>query len=111
VQRAESLLTQAEAAYHNIALRAFLEVENALSAEHFLKLESEKLKLAHTEANAAERLAWERYQNGTLDFINVLISQRAAAQARSRYINLLNQRLQNRIDCHLALGGSFNTSL
>lgn len=111
VQRAESLLTQAEAAYHNIALRAFLEVENALSAEHFLKLESEKLKLAHTEANAAERLAWERYQNGTLDFINVLISQRAAAQARSRYINLLNQRLQNRIDCHLALGGSFDTSL
>lgn len=111
VQRAESLLMQAEAAYHNAALQAFLEVENALSAEHFLKIESEKLKLANTEANAAESLAWERYQNGTLEFINVLISQRAAAQTRSRYINILNQRLQNRIDCHLALGGSFESSL
>ncbi|NCG09062.1 MAG: efflux transporter outer membrane subunit, partial [Verrucomicrobia bacterium] len=111
VQRAESLLSQAEANYHNIALRAFLEVENALSAEHFLKVESEKLRRANTEASAAESLAWERYQNGTIEFINVLISQRAAAQARSRYINILNQRLQNRIDCLLALGGSFEPSL
>jgi NodT family efflux transporter outer membrane factor (OMF) lipoprotein len=110
IQRADSLLAQAEAAYHNTALRAFLEVENALSAEHFLRLEAEKLERANKEADAAERLAWQRYQNGTLEFINVLISQRAAAQARSRYLNILNQRLQNRIDCILALGGSFEIS-
>ena len=111
VQRAQSQLLQAEANYHNTALRAFLEVENALSAEHFLKKESEKLTLAGTEAQAAERLAWERYQKGTLEFINVLITQRSAAQTQSRQINIQNQRLQNRIDCLLSLGGNFESSL
>jgi NodT family efflux transporter outer membrane factor (OMF) lipoprotein len=111
VLRAKSLLTQAEATYHNTALRAFLEVENSLSAEGFLKSESQKLKLANRQAQAAEDLAWERYQNGTLDFINVLNTQRAAALARSRFLNIHNQRLQNRIDCLLALGGSFESQL
>lgn len=109
VQRADSLLLQAEAHYHNAALRAFLEIENALSAEYLLKKESNKRTLASKEAQAAESLAWDRYQNGTLEFINVLIAQRSAAQARSRQISIMNQRLQNRVDCHLALGGSFET--
>lgn len=111
VQSAASLLRQAEANYHNAALRAFLEVENALSAEYFLKKESKKRTLASDEAQAAENQAWERYQNGTLEFINLLIAQRSAAQARSLQLISMNQRLQNRIDCHLALGGSFESKL
>lgn len=109
IQRAKSLLEQAEANYHNTALRAFLEVENALNAEFFLKKESQKLALASKEAQAAEQLAQARYEKGTLEFINVLITQRSASQTQSRYINIQNQRLQNRIDCHLSLGGSLES--
>jgi NodT family efflux transporter outer membrane factor (OMF) lipoprotein len=111
VDRSKSLHAQAKANYHNIALRAFLEVESALASEHFLTQESRRLSQANNEAAAAEALAWERYQNGTLDFINVLNTQRAAASARSRYLGIQNQLLQNRVDCLLALGGSLNTAL
>jgi outer membrane protein TolC len=102
---------QAEANYQNIALRAFLEVENALASEYYLTQESRRLNQANNEAAAAEALAWERYQNGTLDFINVLNTQRAAASARSRHLGIQNQLLQNRVDCLLALGGSLNSAL
>lgn len=111
VDRSKSLQEQAQANYHNIALRAFLEVENALASEHYLNQESHRLSQANKEAIAAEALAWERYRNGTLDFINVLNTQRAAASSRSRQLGIQNQLLQNRIDCLLALGGSLNTTL
>ena len=108
LDRTKSQLAQAEASYHNIALQAFLEVENTLTSGYYLRREAAKTLLANTEASAAEELAWERYRNGTLDFINVLTSQRSAANARSRYLTIQNQLLQNRLDCLLALGGPFN---
>jgi outer membrane protein TolC len=111
VDRSKSLHEQAEANYQNIALRAFLEVENALASEYYLTQESRRLNQANNEAAAAEALAWERYQNGTLDFINVLNTQRAAASARSRHLGIQNQLLQNRVDCLLALGGSLKSAL
>jgi outer membrane protein TolC len=39
----------------------------------------------------------------------VLEAQRRANNARASMIRLRNQRLQNRIDLHLALGGDFQT--
>lgn len=39
----------------------------------------------------------------------MLEAQRRANNARASMIRLRNQRLQNRIDLHLALGGDFHT--
>ena len=44
-----------------------------------------------------------------VDIIDLLESQRRASKARSSLIDLQNQRIQNRINLHLALGGDFNT--
>ena len=69
--------------------------------------EYEKLALAADEATAAEILAWDRYRNGTTEFIDTLDAQRTAAAARSRLLALRNFLLQNRVDLYLALGGPF----
>ncbi len=109
IDRNRALRDQALANYRATALRAFLEVESTLAAERYLQNEQVQLNLAAAEASATETLAWERYRDGTADFINVLNSQRAAANARSRLIALRNLLLQNRIDLYLALGGPFSS--
>lgn len=107
IDRSEAIRAQAVANYRSTALQAFLEVESTLAAERFLQLEQTQLALAAEEADATEDLAWQRYRDGTTDFINVLNSQRSSAAARSRLIALRNLLLQNRIDLYLALGGPF----
>lgn len=107
IDRSSALREQAAANYHNAALNAFLEVETTLSAEAYLLREYEKLALAADEATAAETLAWDRYRNGTTEFIDTLDAQRTAAAARSRLLALRNFLLQNRVDLYLALGGPF----
>lgn len=107
IDRSVSIKEQARAAYRNAALRAYLEVETTLAAEAYLKNEYTYLKTATEAANAAENQAWESYRKGSVDFLNVLDSQRTAAAARSRLIRAENLLLQNRIDLYLALGGPF----
>jgi multidrug efflux system outer membrane protein len=107
IARASALREQATAHYHDAALQAFLEVETTLAAETYLLNEYEQLALASDEATAAETLAWERYRNGTAEFLDTLDAQRTAAAARSRLLSLRNSLLQNRVDLYLALGGPF----
>ncbi|WPJ95422.1 TolC family protein [Coraliomargarita algicola] len=107
IDRTASLREQAAANYRDSALRAFFEVESTLAAEQYLRREQSKLALAAEEAAATETLAWERYRNGTGDFLSALDAQRTADSARSRQLGVSNLLLQNRIDLYLALGGEF----
>ncbi len=107
IDRSTALRDQAVAHYRDTALRAFREVETALAAEQFLRREQNKLTLAAEEAIATETLAWERYRNGTGDFLSALDAQRTANIARSRQLSVAKRLLQNRIDLYLALGGPF----
>jgi len=107
IDRSTALRDQAAAHYRDTALRAFLEVETTLAAEQFRRREQAKLALAAEEATATEALAWDRYRNGTGDFLSALDAQRTADAARSRLLSVANLLLQNRIDLYLALGGSF----
>lgn len=110
---ARGALAVNEAAIHDyaqVALEAFREVESALSAEVSLA-EQEKALVAEVEQAAlAERQAERDYTEGLDDnILRVLESQRRATSARLGLIRLRNQRLLNRIDLHLALGGDFKT--
>lgn len=107
IDRSKALREQATANYRSTALRAFLEVESTLAAERFLQNEHAHLARAAKEATATEQIAWDRYRNGTTDFINVLDTQRTANASRSRLLAIRNLLLQNRIDLYLALGGPF----
>ena len=110
IDRSAALRDQAAAYYCDSAVRAFLEVETTLAAEKFIRLEQAKLFQAVEEASAAEALAWDRYRNGTGDFLSALDATRTADAARSRLLGVTNLFLQNRVDLYLALGGAFDPS-
>ncbi|WP_269522829.1 efflux transporter outer membrane subunit [Coraliomargarita parva] len=105
IDRAAAQRKQAAANYRSTALQAFYEVETTLAAETYLKQSYAHIQESADEAEAAEALAWERYRNGTTDFLDALDAQRTSASTRSQAIRQRNQLLQNRIELYLALGG------
>lgn len=97
-------------AYAQAALVAFGEVESALSADRSLAVQEKFLTSELEQAALAERQAERDYSEGVNpNILSVLEAQRRANNARASMIRLRNQRLQNRIDLHLALGGDFLT--
>lgn len=97
--------------YAQAILTAFQEVETALDSESFLWQQVEALDLAATEAQAAEELAVDQYRRGLTNIVTLLESQRRAFNARSSFLAVSNQRLQNRINLYLALGGDFHLKM
>lgn len=96
--------------YAQLALEAFQEVEATLSADRSLALQEKFLNSEIKNAEQAERQANREYTEGiNPNILSVLEAQRRANNARSAIIRLRNQRLQNRFDLHLALGGDFET--
>ena len=72
-------------------------------------------RLPHAESAVrdhieAVRVADLRYKAGTMDILSVLQLQEGQIQSRADLIKLLNAQLANRINLHLALGGSFDNS-
>ncbi len=110
VDRAEGSSDEAEATYASAALRAYIEVESALAAEKTLAAGERHLATAAEQSRAAQGLAEDRYRRGLSDYITVLESQRRALTAESELINARRQRLDNRVDLYLALGGGFDRS-
>lgn len=101
---------QSIAYFGGVALRAFDEVEVGLTNERLLAERlphTENAVLSHTEA---VRVANLRYTAGTMDFLSVLQLQEGQIQSQVDLIKLRNTQLSNRIDLHLALGGSFDSS-
>lgn len=96
--------------YAQAALGAFREVESSLSADRSLAAQEKFLASELEQAALAERQAERDYSEGiNANILSVLEAQRRANNARLSMIRLRNQRLQNRIDLHLALGGDFQT--
>jgi len=93
--------------YNRILLNALQEVEAALSAETLLAEQEAAIRRSATEARNAEDIAEEQYVLGLVSFVTVLEAQRRAFDARSALIQVRSDRLQNRIQLHLALGGDF----
>jgi outer membrane protein, multidrug efflux system len=96
--------------YAQLALEAFREVEATLAADRSLAAQENFLKSEVGQASLAEKQAERDYAEGiNPNILSVLEAQRRANNARAAIIRLRNQRLQNRFDLHLALGGDFRT--
>lgn len=106
-RRAKAQHEQAVASYSVTVLRAFREVENALSNQDSFTRDYEALKVAAFESVEAEKLAWEEYSSGLTTITTVLDSIRRAINSQRSYIQVANRRIQSRIDLYLALGGGF----
>ncbi len=93
--------------YAASALVAFQEVETALAAERYLVEQQEQLRRAAEEAERSEKLAQGQYERGLVDVLTLLDSRQRAFEAGRALIATRAQRLRNRADLHLALGGGF----
>lgn len=96
------------ARYAETALTAFREVETALSAEWYLKSQAAALSRAVTESRRAETLSLDEYEQGLVDIITLLESQRRAFDAESALLTIRLTLMTNRVDLYLALGGDFD---
>ena len=110
VEIATAKQVQVIARYGSAALRAFYEVEVALTNEGILaqRLQAEEKGL---KANSeAVRIARIRYMAGAADMLTVLQLEERRLTSRATTIQLRNARLANRINLHLSLGGSFDAA-
>ena len=89
------------------ALTAFKEVETALAAEAFLREQEAALQTAATEAERSVRLAVGQYERGLTEVLTLLDAQQRVFDSQSSLLAVKAQRLRNRADLHLALGGDF----
>jgi len=108
VKIASAQQEQSIAHFGAVALGALAEVEVALTNEQLLAkrlLEMEAAVRDHTEA---VRVANLQYKAGTMDLLSVLQLQAGQIESQANLIKLFNAQLTNRINLHLALGGSFD---
>jgi outer membrane protein, multidrug efflux system len=103
----EARAREAVEQYRLAVLRAFGEVETALASEGWLERREADLLEAVEQSRAALRLAEDRYRTGLIDFVTLMETQRIAFNTQSEFIRVRRQRLENRVDLALALGGGF----
>jgi NodT family efflux transporter outer membrane factor (OMF) lipoprotein len=106
----EAGFQEALANYGNIALRAFSEVEQGLDNETLLRERETYLREVVSESSEALRVATAQFDVGRVDLLSILQQQAQVVSANVNLINIRDQRLQQRVDLHLALGGSFDLS-
>ena len=98
------------AAYGLTLLTAYSEVENALNNESLFAERQQFLEKAVADNSAAMKLTMEQFNVGRVDMLSVLQIQARVLASRSALIGIQNQRLVQRINLHLALGGSFENT-
>lgn len=96
------------AAYAAVGQRAFGEAENALAAEFALADRAEALAAQVRASARALELAQVQYRVGSIDLRTVQSKQMALAAARSAQLRVQAEQRAQRINLHLALGGSFD---
>jgi outer membrane protein TolC len=98
---------QAVAAYASAGLRAFNDVESALSAENALRDRASVLDATVRDNERALELVRIQYRVGSADLRLVEQRQLALYSARTTRLQVQSQQLAQRVNLYLALGGSF----
>jgi NodT family efflux transporter outer membrane factor (OMF) lipoprotein len=99
---------QAVASYARTGQRAFGEVESALAAENALRDRGAILEAAIRDSQRALELAQIQYRVGSADLRAVEQNQLALYSARISLLRVQTERLAQRVNLYLALGGGFD---
>lgn len=98
---------QALAAYGQVALEAFQEVEGGLDQGVVLSKRLIELVEAEKQISEAYRVAELRYKEGEVDLFELLTMQQRVVSARSNLASVQRLLLDQRVNLNLALGGSW----
>jgi NodT family efflux transporter outer membrane factor (OMF) lipoprotein len=98
---------QAVAGFAAVGLRAFGEVENALSAEFAAREREQILVQAMADYQRAFEIVQTQYKVGSTDLRFVTQRQLALNATQSSLIRMQAEQRVQRVNLHLALGGSF----
>jgi len=101
---------QALAEYARVGSRAFGEVENALSSGFTLDAREAILRESVVDNARALELANVRFRVGSGDLRAVAQQSLALHAARTALLRVQAERLVQRVNLHLALGGSFTAT-
>jgi len=110
IEIATAQQAQTVAQYGAAVLAAFNEVEGALTNQQLL---AQRLPYQHdalADRSEAVRIARVKYEAGAIDMLSVLQLQEAQLTSEADLVKLRNAQLANRIQLHLALGGSFDSA-
>jgi outer membrane protein, multidrug efflux system len=100
---------QAVAAYAQVGLRAFGEVEGALAAENAAREREQILAQTLSDNQRAYEIVQTQYKVGSTDLRYVSQRQLALNATRSALVRMQAEQRVQRVNLHLALGGSFET--
>jgi len=109
VRTAEQQIAIAE--YGKLGVRVFGEVEGALNATSTAGQREQILIRAVRENERALQLANIRFSVGSIDLQGVRQQQIATYSARVSLLRMQSERLVQRVNLHLALGGSFEPAV
>ena len=101
---------EAVAHYGVVVLNAFDEVETTLTNENLYAQQFQHLENSFRDYTESVRIATTKYKAGTYDMQQVLQLQTAQLSVEADVIKVRNARIANRINLHLALGGSFENA-
>jgi multidrug efflux system outer membrane protein len=101
---------EAVAQYARMALRAIGDVENALAAETTLAERAQLLQRVLADNQRALDLAQTSYRVGKTDLRSVQQQQLNLLAARLSLLRVQSDQLSQRVNLHLVLGGSFEST-
>jgi len=107
LKAAQARYDQSVAQYRGAILRAFREVEDALSNLTTLASEAKAVSRALYSARDTAALAAERYERGLSNYLEVVDAQRLALQAERQETQLRGERAVSTILLAKAIGGGW----
>lgn len=99
------------AAYRQIVLSAFQDVEDNLAAEHLLAAEAERQQAAVAAAQRSLEISLNQYRAGLVSYLQVATRQTALLTNQRAALSLTGRRFVAAVQLVRALGGSWNGKL
>ncbi|MDF1740235.1 MAG: efflux transporter outer membrane subunit [Verrucomicrobiales bacterium] len=111
IGRAYANSDEAVALYRETVLKAFREVEDALSAMRYLDKEIVSRRRASASSGEATRLSSQRYKGGLVSYLEVVDAENSSLNAKRSRIQAESARLVTSVQLIQALGGGWEVPI